>query len=83
MKLKIHIILFMLCYQLVQSQTALLDSVTLATYQEYTDLNAALENPYNVVKLTLRKKKFREFPKQILQFKNLQYLDISKNIIKE
>src|SRR4051812_46550067 len=65
------------------SQTFLLDSVSLAVHQEYTDLKEALENPLDVVKLSLRKKKFESFPKEVLQFKNLQYLDLSKNDIKE
>jgi Leucine-rich repeat (LRR) protein len=65
------------------SQVELLDSLTLATYQEFTDLKVALENPDRVIKLSLRKKKLREFPKDILRFKNLQYLDLSKNRIKE
>jgi len=67
----------------LHSQDVLLDSMTLAGYQEYTDLDEALKNPTNVVKLTLRKKKYKVFPKEILQLKNLQYLDLSKNSIKE
>jgi Leucine-rich repeat (LRR) protein len=65
------------------AQTELLDSLTLATYQEYTDLDEALKDPDQVIKLTLRKKKYKEFPKQLYKFKNLQYLDLSKNDIKE
>ncbi|MES2681774.1 MAG: leucine-rich repeat domain-containing protein [Bacteroidota bacterium] len=65
------------------AQTELLDSMTLATYQEYIDLDEALKDPDNVIKLTLRKKKYKEFPKQVYKFKNLQYLDLSKNDIKE
>lgn len=61
----------------------LLDSVSLAIAPEYTDLQAALENPSAVVKLSLRKQKLKSFPKEILQFKNLQYLDLSKNSITE
>lgn len=81
---KIFIIfLFYLLNTFLSAQNELIDSLTLANYQEYTDLDAALENPGAVIKLTLRKKKYREFPKQILSMKNLQYLDISKNIIKE
>ena len=64
-------------------QIPLLDSLKLATYQEYTDLAEALKEPDNVIKLTLRKKKFKEFPKELYKFKNLQYLDLSKNSIKE
>lgn len=67
----------------VRAQSELLDSVSLATYQEYTDLDEALKDPASVIKLTLRKKKYKEFPRQLYQFKNLQYLDLSKNSIKE
>ena len=65
------------------AQDKLLDSLALALYDEYTDLDSAVKNPDNVVKLVLRKKKLKSFPNVILQFKNLQYLDISKNSIKE
>ena len=65
------------------SQVPLLDSVTLSNYQEYTDLREALTEPDNVIKLSLRKKKYKSFPKEIYQFKNLQYLDLSKNDLKE
>src|SRR5688572_1207587 len=61
----------------------LLDSVSLATYQEYTDLGEAMKNPDDVVRLNLRKKKLKGFPKEVLQCRNLQYLDLSKNNIKE
>jgi Leucine-rich repeat (LRR) protein len=64
------------------AQSQLLDSITLANYQEYTDLTEALKNPETVIKLSLRKKKFKEFPKELYKFKNLQYLDLSKNSIK-
>jgi Leucine-rich repeat (LRR) protein len=64
-------------------QVEMLDSVSLAVYQEYTDLDEALKNPDNVVKLTLRKKKYKSFPPEIFKLKNLQYLDLSKNVIKE
>ena len=64
------------------SQGELLDSMSLALTPEYTELSEALKEPELVVKLSLRKKKFKDFPKQLYQFKNLQYLDISKNDIK-
>lgn len=61
----------------------LLDSVELATYPEYTDLNEALKNPEDVIRLNLRKQKLKGFPPQILKLKNLQYLDLSRNKIVE
>jgi Leucine-rich repeat (LRR) protein len=74
---------FAFCCNRLAAQQALLDSLTLATYQEYTDLKEALANPDKVIRLNLKKKKLREFPAEVLQFKNLQYLDLSKNKIKE
>ena len=61
----------------------LLDSITLDTMMGYTDLVAAMKEPEKVVKLVLRKQKLREFPKEIWNFPNLQYLDLSKNQITE
>ncbi len=68
---------------LIFNGQSLLDSLELVTYQEYTDLNAAIEDKEKVVKLNLRKKKLKEFPMEILEMPNLQYLDISRNKIKE
>ena len=65
------------------AQTKLMDSLTLASYDEYSNLDSAIKNPDNVIKLVLRKKKIKSFPTVILKFKNLQYLDLSKNSIKE
>src|SRR5438477_12170034 len=60
----------------------LLDSVSLAMTNEYTDLKSALEDGDRVVKLNLRRKKLKEFPLAILSLKKLQYLDLSHNRIK-
>jgi Leucine-rich repeat (LRR) protein len=61
----------------------LLDSLTLDTLTAYVDLQEALKNPDAVIKLVLRKQHLKKFPNEILQFKNLQYLDLSKNSIDE
>lgn len=61
----------------------ILDSLSLAHTKVYTNLDSAIKNPDAVYKLILRKKKYKAFPKEILQLKNLQYLDISRNSIKE
>ena len=61
----------------------LLDSMALAMQPTYTDLQEALKDPDNVVKLELRKKKLKGFPMQVLHLKNLQYLDLSGNKITE
>lgn len=83
--MKKYLLLFALAvYSLTSfAQEELLDSVSLAVYQEYTDLDEALKNPDNVVKLTLRKKKYKVFPRELFKFKNLQYLDLGKNALKE
>jgi len=61
------------------AQNTLLDSVSLALYNEYTDLKEALKQPDQVLKLSLRKQGLKEFPKEVFKLKNLQYLDLSKN----
>lgn len=48
----------------------------------YTNLEQALKEPDKVYNLDLSKKKLTEFPKEILQFKNLRTLDLHKNKIK-
>lgn len=83
MKKIILLLLALLLQTAYRAQGGLLDSTTLANYAEYDDLKEALENPLDVVKLVLRKKKLRAFPHEIFKFKNLQYLDLSKNIIKQ
>lgn len=81
---KFALLLLVILFQTAgKAQGALLDSMALANYAEYDNLKEALENPLDVVKLILRKSKLRGFPKEIFQFKNLQYLDLSKNIIKQ
>jgi Leucine-rich repeat (LRR) protein len=77
------IFLFTITTQLISAQVPLLDSLTLDTLTGFTDLNEALKNPDAVTKLVLRKQHLKSFPKEILKFKNLQYLDISKNSISE
>lgn len=61
----------------------LYDSLTLDTMLGYTDLAAALKEPEKVVKLTLRKLKYENFPAELWLFPNLQYLDLGKNKITE
>lgn len=68
---------------LLKAQLPLLDSASLEKMPAITDLQVALQNPDSVIKLVLRKKHFQSFPPEILRFKNLQYLDVSKNNIKE
>lgn len=69
--------------QISFSQTQLLDSMQLEETYTYMDLAEAMRFPEKVVKLELRKKKLKEFPKEIFQFKNLQWLDLGKNNLTE
>jgi Leucine-rich repeat (LRR) protein len=76
--------LFLACVSFkTVAQTQLLDSLSLDTLTAFTSLSEAMKDPDKVIKLELRKKKLKEFPKEIFQFRNLQYLDLSKNSLKE
>lgn len=57
----------------------LLDSAALFSAPVYDNLEEALKNPNAVYRLSLRGKKLKTFPSEILKFKNLQELDLSKN----
>jgi Leucine-rich repeat (LRR) protein len=66
------------------SQTqVLLDSMQLEEAYTYTDLEEALRFPDKVLRLELRKKKYKSVPKEVFLFKNLQWLDLGKNQITE
>ncbi len=80
--LRIKFIIYFLLVNTI-SKAQLLDSVALDAVTPYLSLQEALENPNAVVKLVLRKQKLKEFPQEILKFKNLQYLDLTKNALKE
>lgn len=91
--IKLHVVMFksfikivfviVLSFSFKISEAQLLDSLTLDTMQGFTSIQEAIKNPDAVIKLVLRKQHLKSFPKEILQFKNLQYLDISKNSIAE
>lgn len=78
-----YILLLGICFATFFAKAQLLDSLSLDTLTAYEDLSLALKNPDAVVKLVLRKQHLKSFPKEVFKFKNLQYLDISKNSIKE
>ncbi len=69
--------------QKTNAQNQLLDSLTLVTLTAFTSIDEAMKHPEQVIKLELRKKRFKKFPPEIFKFINLQYLDISKNNIEE
>ncbi len=76
-------LVIILCLFSQFGKAQLLDSLVLDTMSGFTDLHEALKNPDAVIKLVLRKQHLKSFPKEILKFKNLQYLDVSKNSIEE
>lgn len=49
----------------------------------YTSLQDALNSPDDVERLKLRRNRFKQFPKEIFQFKNLVELDLTGNRITE
>jgi leucine-rich repeat protein SHOC2 len=81
--IKKTILLFVFSFLINHANAQLLDSLALDTLTGHTDIIEAIKNPDAVIKLVLRKNHLKSFPKEILQFKNLQYLDISKNTISE
>lgn len=76
-------LIYLLLFSGFGLKAQLLDSLTLDTITAHTSIQEAMKNPDAVIKLVLRKQHLKSFPKEILQFKNLQYLDISKNSISE
>jgi Leucine-rich repeat (LRR) protein len=57
----------------------LLDSVALFSAPIYDNMEEALKHANSVYRLSLHGKKLKVFPLEILKFKNLQELDLSKN----
>lgn len=57
----------------------LLDTAALMAQPVYDNLKEALDHPNIVYRLTLKGKKLKIFPMEILKLKNLQELDLSKN----
>lgn len=85
-KIKIVFLFLSFCCSFVRAQ--LLDSLALDTVHVFTDLSIALRSPEKVFKLDLHKKalaskskKIKRFPEEIFTFPNLQYLDLSGNLI--
>lgn len=76
-----NIALFFLLLLPFMGSCQLLDSLSLDTLTAYTNVQEALKDSANVLKLDLSKQHLSEVPKEIRKFTNLQYLDLSKNKI--
>ncbi len=76
-------LVFLFSFPAFAQETLLLDSMQLEETYVYMDLQEALRFPEKVLRLELRKKKLKEVPKEVFQFKNLQWLDLGKNNITE
>ncbi len=63
----------------VSVNAQVLDSAALAEKKVFTDLKEALQNPDEVYRLCLKRKKLSKFPADILKLKNLNELDMSRN----
>ncbi|MBP1645160.1 MAG: hypothetical protein H6Q16_735 [Bacteroidetes bacterium] len=70
---KLIIILFILLSSFCQGQTN----------GYFNNLDSALAYPNKVITLDLEKKKLKEIPKEILEFKNLEKLILKRNRIKD
>lgn len=78
-----YFLIFFLCCQLPTANCQLLDTLTLSQQKTFFSIQDAMLNPDSVFKLTLSKKKLKEIPPEVYQFKKLQILNLSKNSLKE
>ena len=81
-KLKLYFLFFVLLFfRGLTAQVQVWDSLALDTMKAVTSLQAAMKQPDKVIKLVLRKQRFKKIPKEIFSFDNLKYLDLGKNAI--
>ena len=64
------------------AKAQLLDSIALDSVPTFTLQKALKQDPLSVYKLSLKKMKLTEIPAEVLEFKNLQVLDIRGNKFK-
>ncbi len=78
MRFKIFVFLFLVSYAAI-SNGQVNATLNLDTCRIFKDLEAALQSPDKVYKLQLQKMKLKEFPIEILKFRQLRVLDLRKN----
>ncbi len=78
MKIKLCVLLVMLTFVFSEMRAGKNDGVV-ESIRLYKSLSEALVAPDQVMQLSLRGERFKVFPAQIFQFKNLRYLDLSKD----
>lgn len=74
--------LWCLCLCGGNAHAQLLSQAALDSTKEFYSIASALKDPEQVYRLQLTKKKYKELPEEIRQFKNLNALDIGKNRLK-
>ncbi len=74
--------LLCLCFGAGSMHAQLLSQTALDSTKEFYSIASALKEPDQVYRLQLTKKKYKELPEEIRQFKNLNALDIGKNKLK-
>src|SRR4051812_20359753 len=79
----ISIIVSLIFVGALYSNAQQLDSLTLDTMKAFVSITEAMKTPEQVIKLKLRKNKYKTLPAELFTFTNLQYLDLSKNKLKE
>jgi len=79
--LNVITLVFIFSINFSSANAQVLDSANLANAVNYRNIKEALENPDEVYKLTLRRKRLTAFPKEIFEFKNLNELNLTNNRI--
>jgi Leucine-rich repeat (LRR) protein len=76
-------LLFLIFCQKLQSQTHLYSLSELDTMKSYTSITDIENNKEKVIKVTLKGKKYSDFPQLLYECPNLQYLSINKANMKK
>ena len=78
---RLVVVLFLFYNYQINAQ--LIDALSLDTFPDYNLQEALQQDPLKVYKLSLKKSKLSQIPKEVYQFKNLNSLNLSRNNLKE